>query len=238
MSRLHRFFGDFDFNSSKLVIKNPEITHQIKKVLRLKAGDEIILADGHSKEAVSRIITTDGKGISVEIRTVFENSAEPVARAVLYAAVLKNEHFEFIAEKATEAGIKEIVPILTNRTVKQNLKIDRLRKIISEAAEQSGRGIIPSITDPVSLEEALALAQANEINLFFEVNSQYFKSESVKGAKSVGLFIGPEGGWHEDEIERARQGKNMHIAGLGRLTLRAETAAAVASFLVVHALES
>lgn len=238
MPRLHRFFGDFDFSDSKLTVKNPEIAHQIQKVLRLKAGDEIILADGHSREAVSRITKLGAKDFSVEIRTVFENTAEPVSRAVLYAAVLKNEHFEFVVEKATEAGVKEVVPILTNRTVKQNLKIERLQKIIAEAAEQSGRGIVPKIGEPVLLDVALEFARANEINLFFEVNSQYFKPESVKGAKSAGIFIGPEGGWHEDEIALARQGKNMHIAGLGRLTLRAETAATVASFLVVHALES
>ena len=198
--RLHRFIGDFDFNNKKLKIYDDELVGQIRNVLRLKKGDDLILADGKLNEASASIVDF-GKGfVEVEISEITENKNEPQIKTTLYCSILKRENFELLAQKATEAGVAKIVPIRTKRTVKINLREDRLAKIMIEAAEQSGRGIVPVLEKTLSLEEALETAKENEINFFFDVSGSNLTAVS-KGFNKAGIFIGPEGGWEEREIE-------------------------------------
>ena len=157
--RLHRFIGDFsfeegsasggNFSKNKLTISDKELVNQIKNVLRLKIGDEIRLDDGKEKSALAEIISITRAGIEVDISEVSENKNELPIYGTLYCSILKRENFELVAQKATEIGIKEIVPIISSRTIKLNLREDRLEKIIKEAAEQSGRGIVPKLNKPM-----------------------------------------------------------------------------------------
>ncbi len=245
--RLHRFIGDFsfeegsasggNFSKNKLTISDKELVNQIKNVLRLKIGDEIRLDDGKEKSALAEIISITRAGIEVDISEVSENKNELPIYGTLYCSILKRENFELVAQKATEIGIKEIVPIISSRTIKLNLREDRLEKIIKEAAEQSGRGIVPKLNKPMKFDDALMHSRANDLNFFFHPGG-----EPLKGIKHdfqrVGIFVGPEGGW--DEVEEKVVGDlstgagHYKIANLGPLTLRAETAAIVATYAVLN----
>jgi len=135
----HRFVVTDDFNNKYLRIFNPQILNQWQKVLRFKPGEQVILVNGLNQEAVAKIISLNNEFAEVEILEARDNKSEPKIDTILYCSILKKENFEWIAQKATEIGVKEIVPLITKRTIKLNLNKERLEKIISEAAEQSSR---------------------------------------------------------------------------------------------------
>jgi 16S rRNA (uracil1498-N3)-methyltransferase len=246
--RLHRFIGNFstlggsasggDFSQSRFKIYDEEILKQAKNVLRLKKGDSLILADGKLNEAVVRIAESDKKFLEVEILERNVNKNEPERHGILYCSILKRENFEWVVQKATEVGIKEIAPVISSRTVKLGLKEERLEKIIKEAAEQSGRGVLPILRQAVKFSEALENAKQNDLNLFFEIGGQLLDMAELREMKfkKIGIFIGPEGGWSPEEVEAiaslTKEDKNFKLRGLGKLTLRAETAAVAASWFV------
>ena len=233
--RLHKFFGEFDFRGDRISIRDKNLVAQWRDVLRLETGSEIILCDGKLNEALARIISFDKNTAKVEIMGVSRNENEPERSIVLYAAILKGEHFELVAEKATEAGVKKIVPVVCARTVKQNVRADRLKKIIKEAAEQSGRGIIPELGEELPFLSATRQAGAHDINFFFHANGEDIKDIDGKNFKTAGIFIGPEGGWADEEIELAKK-TGFRVVSLGNLTLRAETAAIIAAYSVLRML--
>ncbi len=176
-------------------------------------------------------------GIEVGITEVGKNENELPVYGILYCSILKRENFELVAQKSTEIGIKEIVPIISSRTIKMNLREDRLEKIIKEAAEQSDRGILPILNKPMKFDDALIHSRANDFNIFFHPGG-----EPVHGIKhafqKVGIFVGPEGGWDEAEekavADLSTGAGHYKIANLGPLTLRAETAAIVATYAVLN----
>jgi 16S rRNA (uracil1498-N3)-methyltransferase len=233
--RLNRFIANLTLRFGSLNILDKDIYNQMKNVLRLNPGSRIILGDGAGKEAVAEIVEYKNQGVKIKILEIKNNENEPAAKPILYCAVLKKENFELAAQKATEVGISEIVPIITERTIKLNFKVERLNKIVREAAEQSGRSLLPKISRPLEFFDALIHAEKNDLNYFFEIDAPKFDQRilSVNFAERIGIFIGPEGGWSEREVEAARN-KNFCLASLGKLTLRAETAAIIASYLVVH----
>lgn len=239
--RLHRFIGNFDFSQDRFKIFDAEILNQAKNVLRLKKGNSIILADGKLNEAVVRIIEFDKKSLEVEILERNVNKNEPERRGILYCSILKRENFEWVVQKATEVGIKEIVPVISGRTIKLGLKKERLEKIIKEAAEQSGRGELPILREAIKFSEALENARQNDLNLFFEIGAELLDPAELREMKSkkIGIFIGSEGGWSPEEVETiaglTQEDKNFKLRGLGSLTLRAETAAVTASWFVAQA---
>ncbi len=234
--RLNRFFGDFDFQQKTLQIMDRDFLHQIKNVLRLGEGEGIILVDGRGQEATAKIMAYGKDFIAVEILEVKANQNEPARRVILYCAILKRENFELVAQKATEVGVSEIVPVISQRTVKTGLKKDRLAKIIKEAAEQSGRVRLPVLREALDFKETIREAKNNSVNILFDLSGAKFtQSDCVNLAQQekfgISIFIGPEGGWSEEEIALAKEA-GFKIASLGRLTLRGETAAIVATYLV------
>ena len=233
--KIHRFVGNFNFSSNKLVISEPEIFNQLRNVLRVKIGDSLILADGESNEALVKILKLTKNSVELEIVKISKNESEPDVCGILYCSILKRENFELVIQKATEIGIKKIYPLITQRTIKFGLKEQRLKKIIKEAAEQSGRGIIPVLNKTIDFEEAIKIGGKNDLNLFFDISGDKLKFESTQKAKgnNRGIFIGPEGGWSEEEIKIAKKA-GFQIIGLSKLTFRAETAAIVASYLATH----
>lgn len=236
--RLHRFIGNFSLEQDHFKIHDEEVLNQVRNVLRFKEGDSLILADGKLNEAVAKITGIDKKFIEVEALERSVNKKESAVYGILYCSILKRENFEWVCQKATECGIKEIVPVISARTVKLGFKKERLEKIIREAAEQSGRGELPVLAEAVKFEPAIEKARENDLNLFFEMDSPMIGKEQIGKAGKVGIFIGPEGGWSEEELElvknEAGKSDKFKMAGLGRTTLRAETAAVVASWAVVQ----
>ncbi|MBU3925162.1 MAG: RsmE family RNA methyltransferase [Patescibacteria group bacterium] len=246
--RLHRFIGNFsafggsasggNFALKHFKILDEEILNQIKNVLRLGKGDCLVLADGKLNEAIVKIAGMDKKFIEVEVMEKSVNKNEPEIYGALYCSILKRENFEWVCQKATECGIKEIVPVISARTVKLGFKKERLEKIIREAVEQLGRGVLPVLGDALNFKEAFEKARKNDLNLFFEINSPMINKEEMGKAGKIGIFIGPEGGWSEEELELVKseieKGDKFRMAGLGKLILRAETAAVVASWFVAQ----
>ena len=228
--KLHRFITNLNFKKDTISSKDNELINQIKNVLRLKTGHFVILIDEKGNEVKASVKSFSKNEINFEIIERLENNKEPDKYIKLYCAILKRENFELAVQKATELGVKEIIPIRTAHTIKQNIKTERINKIAKEASEQSGRTIIPEIKEPISFAGALEDSKENEANFIFHTES---KEKFSTDKKQIGIFIGPEGGWTDQEIEAAKT-NNIKIASLGNLTLRAETAAIVGTFLALQ----
>jgi len=228
--KIHRFIGDFDLTQSSVLIRDPGVAKQMRSVLKLHTGEKIILSNGRGEEALCELGGYGRDSVSVTVLEQRKNEAEPTSQIILYCSILKRENFEWVVQKATEVGVKEIIPIMSRRTVKLNLNTDRLERITKEASEQSGRGVVPTIHQPVPFEEALEHAQTNSINILLDSSGKLVKKKDSRG--STGLFIGPEGGWDEAELALAQE-RGASVMSLGTLTLRAETAAIIASYLFV-----
>jgi 16S rRNA (uracil1498-N3)-methyltransferase len=231
--RLHRFFLQADLQKSPLDVDDPHLCHQLFKVLRLREGDHVLLLDGKGKEAEATLREISPMRARFSLHSVHEASAEPKKNVMLYCSILKRENFEWVIQKATEVGVREIIPILSSRTVKMGLKIERLGAIAKEAAEQSGRGIIPRIHPPQDFSEALKDAPSNVSHFFFHPERSPLQRDESNGHSSIGVWIGPEGGWTEKEVALAKE-KGFSLVSLGSLALRAETAAAIACYLMVQ----
>lgn len=234
--KLHRFIGNFDLTEKELLFRDPELVNQMYRVLRVHAGDHVILGDGNLNEAVAEVRNVSKNFILVALRERSVNLIEPKIYVQLYCSVLKRENFEMVVQKATEIGVKEIIPIKAWKTVKFGIKEGRLEKIAKEAAEQCGRGMVPMIRKPLAFADAMEDAKKNGLNFFFDASGEDFKiaAGSKKEIGRAGVFIGPEGGWDAAEIDAAQE-NGFQIIGLGKLTFRAETAALIASYLVISA---
>lgn len=231
--RLNRFIGKFDLSKKELSIKDNDFINQTKNVLRLGVGDKIILCDGEMNEVIAEISNLNKEFAELNILETYKNQNEPASSAILYCPVLKKENFELVVQKAVEIGVKEITPIITKRTVKLGLNYGRLNKIIKEAVEQSGRGILPKLNEAISFDKAAEKAKnENDLNLFFQIGEPSLGHQMSKSNK-IGIFVGPEGGWDDDEIKIAQE-NNFTFAGLGKTVLRAETAVIVASYMAVN----
>lgn len=228
--RLHRFIGEYNLNKDIIEIKDLDFIKQIKSVLRLEIGDFLILCDGNGIEVKVEIIEINKGEIITQVikRTEKEQNLKKVS---LYLSILKKENFELAVEKAVEIGVNEIIPIITERTVKLNLNEDRLKKIIREASEQSGRTILSKLSPIMKFEDAITDGKKNEEKIFFD----FTEKENTKNTdfKTISIFIGPEGGFTKEEQDFAKQ-NNYKIESLGSLTLRAETAAIVATYKVIN----
>lgn len=231
--RLHRFFISFNYTDPEIKLRDANLIRQIQKVFRMKKGDHFILCDGLLNEATAEIAEIGKDELRAKILERNKNENELNARVMLYCSILKREHFEMVVEKAVECGVSEIIPIITQRTLKFGLNLGRLQKIAKEAAEQSGRGVIPLVRSISFFEKALSDAAQNDYNILFDFGGGEFKNIKEKIQNSAGIFIGPEGGFAREEIELAKRA-DIYITALGKLTLRAETAAIVGTYLIVQ----
>lgn len=231
--KLQRFFNNFDFSKKHLRIFDKEVVNQLRKVLRLKVGEQLFLCDGKGSEALCRISNFKKGVIEVEIGEVSQNQNEPAVHVTLYCSILKRSNFELVVQKATEVGVSEIVPLICKRTVKLKTRKQRLEKIIKEAAEQSGRGVLSKLHEAMTFQESLEHASKNDVNYLFDKDGEHLSlnNEAIQQCNNIGLFIGPEGGWDESEINIAKE-KGFKVISLGKLTLRSETAAIVAVYLM------
>lgn len=228
--KIHRFYINGELSTGALTVADPEMHNQIRNVLKLEMGEPVILFNGAGVEAVGSIAAIGKKEVTVEITEIRKNSNEPARIVRLYLSLLKNEHFELAAQKAVECGVSEIIPVITSRTVKLALKAERVIKIMQEAAEQSGRGVIPRLAEVMKFDEAIASAKYNGQNFFCDGGA---RETLTPKAGQVGVWIGPEGGFTPEEVAMAKRA-GCTEASLGALTLRAETAAIVATYLATR----
>ena len=229
--KLHHFIDNFDLRLGQLVIANGEIVHQIKDVLKLKKDERIMLGDGNGRKAEAEIVGLGKYEVEVFVIKVLEGENEPNNQVSLYCAILKRENLELAVQKAVEAGVYKIVPILTERTIKVKINRPRLKKIIKEAVEQSERSVMPLLREPLDLEEAINDCASNNLNIFFDPGGKSVSAlPRMKKPSNVGIFIGPEGGWSEKELALAKD-KGLKIVSLGKTILRGETAAIIGAYL-------
>ncbi|MBP6866415.1 MAG: 16S rRNA (uracil(1498)-N(3))-methyltransferase [Candidatus Pacebacteria bacterium] len=228
--KIHRFIGDFNLTGKEVDITDPENIKQIKAVLRMEVGDELILSDGIGAEARVKIIEISKSKMVCEVLET-KKTEESDKTVSLYLAILKKENFELAVQKAVECGVAQIIPVITERTVKVGLNMERLEKIIKEASEQSGRSILPKLFETMNFVEALEHGKENQEKVIFHlVDTEYLPE---KNASSVSIFVGPEGGFNESEVNLAKE-SGYTVASLGTLTLRGETAAIVATYRAVQ----
>lgn len=190
-------------------------------VLRLKAGDQVLLFDGASGEWLASIAEIGKKRMTL---AVAEQTRPPETIPDLWLAFapVKRAPVEWLVEKATELGVARLVPVVTARTVVERLRLDRLQSIAIEAAEQCGRTVLPEIAEPAALD---AFLKQNDRKLYFADESG---GKPAAGAFTPGLatiLIGPEGGFTPEERAAVRASPNATAISLGPRILRAETAA-------------
>lgn len=226
--KIHRFIGDFNLNNSSVVMKDKNIVHQMRNVLKFHLGERVVLSDGKGNEALSEIKLIQKNEVKLSILEKRKNKNESERRVSLFCSILKKDNFELVAEKATEVGVSEIIPIISDRTVKKNINFERVRKIMREAAEQSGRGVIPVLHSIMSFKDAIKIGSVAPTFLM-DISGNDDLS-SLKKENCVNIFIGPEGGWTDNEKKIAKE-NDVFLIKLGELTLRAETAAIISSFL-------
>ncbi|MBI5134596.1 MAG: 16S rRNA (uracil(1498)-N(3))-methyltransferase [Candidatus Taylorbacteria bacterium] len=230
--RLHRFYVTSNISKEKInSFSNPGLVHQLRRVFRLHAGDKAIFFDGTGDDHVSEIVSmTDEK---LEFRVLETSPVKPHSslRLSLAVSLIKKDHFEWVIEKGTEIGVSEFIPVMSERSEKKGFNMERARKIMVEAVEQSGRTFVPEIREPMTLEEFLA-GEKREVVAFHTEGADLADEDIVKTGELVAC-VGPEGGWSEREVEMFRE-KGAAIVKLNSPVLRAETAAiAVATLLLV-----
>ena len=215
---------------------------QHAKVLRLKAGEQVIVCDGEGLECLCQMEYADGAGYGVRVLSRQESLAEAAVRVSVYMAFPKADKLEHVIQKATELGAYEIVAFPSGRCVSRpdekslKKKLERWQKISASAAEQSGRGRIPQVRVLGSFREALLEAARADKPLMFYENEQAVTLKMALSAspyQTVSLLTGPEGGLEEKEVLQAREA-GLQICTLGKRILRCETAPLCALSAVMY----
>lgn len=224
--RLHRFFvapDELELTQS-IWVNDLRLKNQWLKVLRYRQGDQLVLFDGIRTERLYKIAEIEPNGgLRLELVTEFERKL-PDRQIYLFFSLLKKDKNEWVLQKCTELGVTNFVPILADRSEKTGFNKERAEKIVIEAAEQCGRSDIPDIREPITLDNALK-AYKDSVQLM--VCDETLEQNEQLSESPVGIFIGPEGGWTDEEL-RIFESSNVGHLHLGKLTLRAETAAVAA----------
>lgn len=228
--RFNRFFISQALKGAlDVVLTEADVVHQLSHVLRAIAGEKLMLLDNSGIECKAVIQSMTKEAVTVRIVSCAPTRSEPKNAVTLYQSMLKKDKMEWVFEKCTEVGVTRFVPVLSARSVKLDVNTVRMRKIIKEAAEQSGRGKLPQIKAPMSFKDAVAEAEkSGTVNVLAHTEGM----EPLGSSRSINIFVGPEGGFIDEEVALAQK-HGFHIISLGPRTLRAETAAVVASFLAV-----
>lgn len=236
--KIHRFIGEFKIIEDFIFIQNKELYNQIKNVLKLKRSEVVLLSDGKGLDRMAEIIDFENNEIRTRLVKEIKNRNELKVAINLYCSILKKENFELVVQKASEIGIKRIIPMISERTIKLGIKPERLKKIAIEASEQSGRSGILQILPPILFKNAVADVNKGELSLFFDGGGENVKKFNFPKIQTANIFIGPEGGFSKKEINEAQDisktNENFKIVSLGGLTYRAETAAIASMFLAYY----
>jgi 16S rRNA (uracil1498-N3)-methyltransferase len=222
-----------------------DVSHQVRTVLRLRGGARILVLDGLGWEYVVELVDLHGDRAAGRILERRQAMGEPRLFLTLYAALLKSQRLEWVLQKGTELGVSAFVPTVTERTVLRDVgrvrkKYARWERILREAAEQCRRGRVPHLSEPLSFGDACRVAAADHGRAFLPCVQEggIGLAEAVRAGPPwperprLALLIGPEGGFHEDEVRLALQ-SGIHAVSLGPRTLRAETAALAAATIVM-----
>ena len=237
------FVSKESINDHSITLEGDNAKH-IGNVLRAKIGDKITVCDGEGRDYECEIEEITKCSVAAKIMDIFSNINEPDVKITLYQGLPKADKMELVIQKCIEIGVDRIVPVKTEHTVvklegKEEKKLQRWNKIAEAAAKQCGRGKIPRVCGVLNFKDAIIEAAGLDSAIIpYEKerdNSLKSFAKEFRG-KSIGIFIGPEGGFSEEEINFAKE-RGISSVTLGRRILRTETAGLVASVILLYELE-
>ena len=245
---MHHFFVEpSQIQENHIFIDGPDVNN-IRNVLRMNPGEEVNVTDGSGEKVYRCAIASIGEDkVELNIMWAQEKGMELPSKIYLFQGLPKSDKMELIIQKAVELGVYEIIPMATARAVvkldqkKAAAKVKRWQAISESAAKQSKRLLIPEVKEPVKFSEALKLASDLDVRLIpYELAEGMDGTrriiQSVKPGQSVAVFIGPEGGFEEAEVELAKEAGFQAIT-LGRRILRTETAGMTVLSILMYQLE-
>lgn len=245
---LHRFFVPAEWlKGGEQIPLTGDLSHQLRRVLRLQPGDRIVLLDDSGFAYEAELMRLEPGAVSARLVRAFSPQTEPRLRLTLYQALPKGERFEWVLQKGTELGVSAFMPLITERTIPQHgerigaQRLERWRRILREAAEQAGRAHLPALGPVQPLEQALNALPIGTPCLMATLAPQavplYEALEPLRAAppSELALFIGPEGDFSPTEVDQAIQA-GVRVVSLGPRILRAETAAIATSAIILYTL--
>lgn len=245
---MQQFFAEPSWiRENKIFMQGSDVNH-IRNVLRMKPGEDVRVNDGRGKTYLCCISSYEEQTAVLDILKELDSDTELPSRIILFQGLPKGDKMEWIVQKAVELGVYAIVPFAAKRSVvkldekKAAKKQARWQLIAKGAAEQSGRGIIPEVSTVRTFAEALGMAGDLDVVLIpYELEEGMKETarvlENIECGQSVGIFIGPEGGFEEEEVERAKEAGAYAIT-LGKRILRTETAGLTTLSVLMYHLES
>ncbi|MCI6465015.1 MAG: 16S rRNA (uracil(1498)-N(3))-methyltransferase [Faecalicatena sp.] len=242
---MHHFFTEpSQIRETEIFIEGADFNH-MKNVLRMKPGEKVGISDGQGTDYTCEVERFEEGAAVLHILSSEKSYSELSSRIILFQGLPKGDKMELIIQKAVELGVWEVVPVSTRRAVvklddkKAAKKVQRWNSIALGAAKQSGRSLVPEVKPVMSFAEALEYAGELDITLIpYEMAEGMEKTKemisSIRPGQSIGVFIGPEGGFDEEEVEKAQDMGAFPIT-LGKRILRTETAGlTVLSILMFH----
>ncbi len=227
-----------------IAVTGSDVNH-IRNVLRMKPGEQILISGGTAGEYLCEIQELGQDAVTARIISEYQEGTELPSKLYLFQGLPKGDKMDLIVQKAVELGVYQVIPVETRRTVvkldskKAEARVRRWNAISESAAKQSGRSIIPEVTSVKTWKEALAWGEELDICMIPYENARGMLAtrqavEKIKPGMSVGILIGPEGGFEEKEVEEAGAAGFLPVS-LGRRILRTETAGlALLSVLMYH----
>jgi 16S rRNA (uracil1498-N3)-methyltransferase len=245
-----RFFVPPEWIQDRQVELSGDFAHQVRNVLRLQAGDRIIVLDDTGWECEVELTAVERDVVNGQVTAERQSTGEPRVHISLYQSVLKARKFEWVLQKGTELGIVEFVPIICEYSVVGDVaeidnKQERWRRIIREAAEQSRRGRLPVLHPTMMFSQACqrALDAGGMTAILYEqertvsLKQALANSCGIASVSKISLFVGPEGGFTPDEVYLASQ-YGLQAISLGPRILRAETAGLAAATAILYETET
>lgn len=239
---MRRFFAEnLDTVGDEILLTGDEARH-IASVLRMRAGDEVLLIDGAGGEYVSRIESVSQEEVRLRVTDRRSCASEPDVHVTLFQCLPKQGKMELIIQKCVELGVWEIVPTVSRRCVvkpdgMQN-KLVRYNKVSREASKQCGRAVAPEVTEPRELAKT-DFSGFDLVLIPYENEDELTLKSLLRGAaapKSIAVVIGPEGGFDPREVERVVS-LGGHAVSLGKRILRTETAGLACIAQIMYELE-
>ena len=244
---MQRFFVTPDqVGVDKIRIQGSDVNH-MKNVLRMRPGEEVMVSDGNNRQYRCRVEDyPEGEAVLAILEAGLVDTELP-SRIYLFQGLPKQEKMELIVQKAVELGVCQVIPVQTRRCVvkldakKAAKKVQRWQQIAESAAKQAGRGYIPAVSEVMTFQEALAFSEALDIRLIpYELADGMEGTrkilDGIRPGQSVGIFIGPEGGFEKEEVGRAVEAGALPIT-LGKRILRTETAGIAVLSILMYRLE-
>ncbi len=245
---MYRFFvEEGQIGQGEAVITGGDVNH-IRNVLRMRPGDKVMVSDGKERDYCCRLKEIGCDRVIADILEKKPAETELPARLYLFQGLPKSDKMELIIQKAVELGVYQVIPVVTRRAVvkldekKEEAKVRRWNKIAESAAKQSGRSVIPQVTVVMSFKEALTFAGGFEVKVIpFEhargMDGTRQEFGRIGPGMDVGIFIGPEGGFEDEEIALAASA-GVRAVSLGRRILRTETAGLMVMSVIGYLLET